>query len=961
MSNIKQSIVVQRQIPEHIRNSYPLFVEFVKSYYEFLDQSQTRSLEEVRDIDVSLDEFIDKFKSELAKNVPVELSSDKRKLMKHLKEFYLSRGSEASYKFLFNTLFNKNAELFYPSTQILRASDGKWKQDISIFVELNPGTQSLQEVNGKFIKINTNRKVIETFVENVVQYDLNTFEIFIQREYSNEIVVGATIIYEENGIVYTGTIVQCPAKLKIFKAGKGFKPGDIFALKTQLGRGCVVKVTKTNSEGGILSIQVIRFGLDYKTKFYSYLSSKGYEAFEYAHPLKLYPNYSGTPDPIPPNDPAYNERSGGFIDYGFSSKQTYMFYDEEIPVGTPDRRSDRYFVDGTYVGDIQSQFYADASTEAIDEDLAVIEIELGAVAKYPGYYLNADGFISDEMYIHDGNYYQAFSYVIKVEEELKTYADIVRALVHPSGMKLFAEYSIYRELKVLFTRTLIRSVLQLPFDGSPPSNVNTFDAGFNYNNYVLEDGEYVPAEGAGIVFSRQGKAALFLLKQITSITPDLIETISKFVDKNVSSNQSSPLSAQAKLVSKPILDLLDELAVIVVKNANKTINSNQPQLSTQAKNVNKPLTDTQNQLSLPQKLVSKPFNETIENIENSDSQVKHYFKNPTSLQELIEVNTNDVTKSLIELQLTPDNDSKEVIKPIESILTEYISIAMKTALKNIEDAQNFESALQFKNIEKQISLTIDPISQNFKGFETGFVDNINALPLLSNDLIKSFAISSSAESTTFIIARLKTILEEIQVLINRPTFVISKLHEDFPEAVSFTNKLYEKIITGDNISTQDFIAFVRLIEFFSAIEIIDLSVISFTKNIIELQNVQEILEQFTDKQISDTQNQIIRINKQVTKILSSQYSDFIENIVTSNNKIFNIFQNSTDSTTKSFAKSFASLYNGIADSNFAEYNKFKNNAINTSMNGRMKLSSAVYDSEDYYEVFQDFQPLTQLS
>jgi sulfur relay (sulfurtransferase) DsrC/TusE family protein len=959
MANIKQSIVVQRQIPEHIRNSYPLFVEFVKAYYEFLDQSQTRSLEEVRDIDLSLDEFIDKFKSELAKNVPIELSSDKRKLIKHLKEFYLSRGSEASYKFLFNTLFNQNAELFYPSTQILKASDGKWKQDISIFVELNNGTETLQPVNGKFIKINTNRKTIETFVENVVQYDFNTFEIFIQREYSNEIAVGAIITYEENGVVYTGTVVQCPAKLKIFKAGKGFKPGDIFALKTQLGRGCIVKVTKTNSEGGILSIQVIRFGLDYKTKFYSYLSNKGYEAFEYTHPLKLYPNYNGTPNPIPPNDPAYNERSGGFIDYGFSSKQTYMFYDEEIPVGTPDRRSDRYFVDGTYVGDIQSQFYADASTNAVDEDLAIIEIELGAVAKYPGYYLNADGFISDEMYIHDGNYYQAFSYVIKVEEELRAYADIVRALVHPSGMKLFAEYSIYRELKLQFTRTLIRSALQLPFDGSPPSNVNIIDAGFNYNNYVFQDGKYVPTEDAGLVFSRQGKAALFLLKQINDATQnEIISGIQfKIVDKNINSDQPQ-LSTQEKFVEKPLLDLLDTIENIA-KNTTKPVNSNQPQLSTQEKFVDKSLLDVQPQLSTQAKFVEKPINEIVENF--NDNIVKHYFKNPSSLQELIEISVNNITKPLLESQASFDNIGKEVIKPIQSILTEYISIVIKRVFKNIEDLQNLESVLQSKNIEKRVNLTIDPVSQIFKGFETGFIDNINSSSLPSNNLMKNFVIGSSAESTKIDILAIKNILEEIQVLIDRPTFVISKLHEEFPEAISFTNKLYEKIITGDEISTTDFIEFSRLIELFSTIEIIDTNVNSFTKNINELLIFEEAIQNFTSKEVNDSQGQLSNINKQITKELSTQYSNFIENIVLDNSKVFTTFQSSTDERVTSFAKSFASLYSDIIDSDSIELNKTASSAINTSMNGRMKLSSAVYDSEDYYEVFQDFQPLTQLS
>jgi F0F1-type ATP synthase membrane subunit b/b' len=725
-----------------------------------------------------------------------------------------------------------------------------------------------------------------------------------------------------------------------------------------LGRGCVVKVTKTNTDGGILSIQVIRFGLDYKTKFYSYLSSKGYEAFEYAHPLKLHPSYIGDANNIPPNDPAYNERSGGFIDYGFSSKQTYMFYDEEIPVGTPERRSDRYFVDGTYVGEIQSQFYADASAELIDEDLAIIEIELGAVAKYPGYYLNADGFISDEMYIHDGNYYQAFSYVIKVEEELKAYADIVRALVHPAGMKLFAEYSIYRELKLEFTRTLIRTAIQLPFEGSPPSNGNAFDAGFNYNAYVLENGEYVPAPDAGLVFSRQSKAALFMLKQLEDITPDLVDFIAKFVNKNINSDQLQ-VSQQSKNVIKPILDILDQYIDSVVKNVAKNINSNQTQLSLQAKSVTKSLVDTQQQLSLQSKLVTKPI---IESISNADNNVKHYFKNQENSQLALDANAKDVIKPLTELQQNTDNTAKQVSKPIESVLIEYISIVVKNVLKNINDAQNLQSLIQTKNTNKQIDLLVNPISQTSKGFQTLANDSTILFSLLSNnDLMKNFVSDFSVETTNVSPVLSKGFLEEIQALINKPTFVFSALKQEFPEAISFTSKLYNKILTGDSISTEDALRFSRLVQFFDTIEIIDSSLNSFTKNLEELQNSIDVLTKFANKNIFDTQGQISSINKLVSKNISSVYSGIIESAVLSNAKTFSTLQNLTDQQAKNFAKTLESVYQGVTDLSLITPNKLPQDAINTSMNGRIKLSSEVYDSEDYYEVFEDFQPLTQLS
>ena len=171
MSKLKQSIAVQRQIPEHIRINYPAFVEFIKLYYEFLEETQAQNLEKIRDVDDTLEEFIDRFKEELAKNVPIELAADKRTLLKHIRQFYLSRGSEESFKFVFKALFGQEAELFYPSTQMLRVSDGKWQQEISVFVRITGTTPNLFPVNGKFINIITPRKTIQTFVSGVSAYN----------------------------------------------------------------------------------------------------------------------------------------------------------------------------------------------------------------------------------------------------------------------------------------------------------------------------------------------------------------------------------------------------------------------------------------------------------------------------------------------------------------------------------------------------------------------------------------------------------------------------------------------------------------------------------------------------------------------------------------------------------------------------------------------------------------------
>jgi hypothetical protein len=46
------------------------------------------------------------------------------------------------------------------------------------------------------------------------------------------------------------------------------------------------------------------------------------------------------------------------------------------------------------------------------------------------------------MFIQDSYYYQAFAYVLKIDEQLQSYASVVRSMLHPSGMAMFGEYSI---------------------------------------------------------------------------------------------------------------------------------------------------------------------------------------------------------------------------------------------------------------------------------------------------------------------------------------------------------------------------------------------------------------------------------------------------------------------------------------------------------------------------------------
>lgn len=66
--------------------------------------------------------------------------------------------------------------------------------------------------------------------------------------------------------------------------------------------------------------------------------------------------------------------------------------------------------------------------------------QIGTIIKYPGYYLNDDGKLSDSKFIQDGYFYQQFSYVLRSSESLDNYKTLVQDIIHPIGLKMFGEF-----------------------------------------------------------------------------------------------------------------------------------------------------------------------------------------------------------------------------------------------------------------------------------------------------------------------------------------------------------------------------------------------------------------------------------------------------------------------------------------------------------------------------------------
>jgi len=137
----KTSLLVNRQVPEYVREEYPFFISFLEAYYEFLEKEQfysnsisqknnlieeAKDLRDASDLDESLEKFEEHFFNTFASLIPSEIVVDKNFLMKNVLPLYRSKGTLKSFELLFRLLYKEEIKVEYPRNNILRASDGKW-------------------------------------------------------------------------------------------------------------------------------------------------------------------------------------------------------------------------------------------------------------------------------------------------------------------------------------------------------------------------------------------------------------------------------------------------------------------------------------------------------------------------------------------------------------------------------------------------------------------------------------------------------------------------------------------------------------------------------------------------------------------------------------------------------------------------------------------------------------------
>jgi len=112
-------------------------ISSIQNIYDNPSYEVNRIVEE-RNIDLATDRYLEIIQRETAVNVPGKFTQKDINLYKNLLKYYSLRGSENSIELFFRIIFKQSAEVYYPYTDTLKPSSGRW----------NAVTQRYDDTNG---------------------------------------------------------------------------------------------------------------------------------------------------------------------------------------------------------------------------------------------------------------------------------------------------------------------------------------------------------------------------------------------------------------------------------------------------------------------------------------------------------------------------------------------------------------------------------------------------------------------------------------------------------------------------------------------------------------------------------------------------------------------------------------------------------------------------------------------
>ena len=139
-----------------------------------------QQLLEYANVDATIDKFLDNFRDAFLDGIVDNLTDgvNKRKLIKNIRDLYISKGTRKGHELFFRLLLNEEPRITFPTENMIRVSDGKWTVRKIMRVNLINGTPS--ELIGQSVRGDTSGApaiIVSSITFREAQTDIIEFEL----------------------------------------------------------------------------------------------------------------------------------------------------------------------------------------------------------------------------------------------------------------------------------------------------------------------------------------------------------------------------------------------------------------------------------------------------------------------------------------------------------------------------------------------------------------------------------------------------------------------------------------------------------------------------------------------------------------------------------------------------------------------------------------------------------------
>lgn len=278
----KISPLIASQFPAFYNEEGPVFIQFVKAYYEWLESEdqtlyKSRRILENTDIDTTLEKFLEYFQKKYLYGIPFDVIINKRFLLKHVLDAYRSKGSIQCFKLLFRLIYNLDVDVYLPGVDMLRISDGTWVEPR--YIEVN-NVPILGDLVGKTIVGLTSgtTAVVESYITE--PFNENILSVLYLSNIipdNGDFVIGEKVIEKElrtannlfEVVQAAPTVLGSLDYIEIINGGSEFATGDLLKIVSKdldtgaqisFGTEGIVRASEVGRAYGTLTFTIERPG-----------------------------------------------------------------------------------------------------------------------------------------------------------------------------------------------------------------------------------------------------------------------------------------------------------------------------------------------------------------------------------------------------------------------------------------------------------------------------------------------------------------------------------------------------------------------------------------------------------------------------------------------------------------------------------------------------------------------------